>query len=128
MHQHDTPEMDVTDPQHPSQHPAEPDHPMELNGCSVPGDPALMLRIQLEEFMMTGTPLSELRDMMNDPQYQSLYAAAKAIGKTKADATFNMLAAAVGSLRCSISETQGLSSSVDLTISVNSNHTPNTME
>lgn len=113
--------------EHPAQLPAEPDHPMELNGCLVPGDPALMLRIQLEEYMMTGTPLHELRRMMNEPQYQSLYGAAKAIGHEKATATFNRLAAAVGSLRCTLTEYQGQSDAVDLTINA-TGHTPISME
>jgi hypothetical protein len=71
---------DQHDQTHPANRPAEPEHPMMLDGSMVPGDVELMARCLFEEMLMVGTPAARLRDMSNDPEYQALYAMRVAIG------------------------------------------------
>ena len=68
------------DATHPATRPAEPDHPMMLDGSMVPGDVELMARCIFEELLMVGTPGETLRAMSRDPEYQALYAMRDALG------------------------------------------------
>lgn len=68
------------DASHPANRPAEPDHPMILDGSMVPGDVELMARCIFEELLLIGTPIEQLRAMSNDPEYQALYGMRLALG------------------------------------------------
>jgi len=68
------------DASHPANRPAEPDHPMMLDGAMTPGDVELMARCVFEELLMVGTPAEQLRAMAHDPEYQALYAMRDALG------------------------------------------------
>lgn len=68
------------DASHPAHRPAEPEHPMMLDGGLVPGDVELMARCLLEEMLMVGTPADQLRTMTKDPEYQALCAMREVLG------------------------------------------------
>jgi hypothetical protein len=80
-HHHDHQHGDI----HPSMRPAEPDHPMSLEGGIVEGDTVLMLRILCEELLMTGISPEMLRQLARDSRYQAFAAARCALGEAACD-------------------------------------------
>jgi hypothetical protein len=71
---------------HPAERPAEPDHPMMLDGHMVPGDVELMIRCMIEELLLLGTSFEDLCAMTREPNYQALYAARCEMGDERMDA------------------------------------------
>jgi len=102
---------------HPSLRPAEPDHPMMLDGECVPGDPSLMMRCLVEEMLQLGMSADEVRSMSHDPNYQALHAARVALGDERIDALIDQTAGRVGRHRHRTVEHQGSVQAVALTIS-----------
>ncbi|MCC6546606.1 hypothetical protein IT570_05510 [Candidatus Sumerlaeota bacterium] len=58
----------------------EPDHPMVVEGGVLPGDTQFMFECMVEEFLREGTSSAQLERMMQDPNYQALYAAVETLG------------------------------------------------
>jgi hypothetical protein len=71
--------------QHPADRPAEPDHPMSLEGGFVPGDVALMVTCMVEELLQLGTPTEEIRRMSRQQNYQALFASRYELGDAAMD-------------------------------------------
>ena len=84
--------------------PLEPDHPMVLEGGLVDGDLRLMVRCQLEDMLLIGTPPQVLLAMANDTSYQGLYAARQALGGTAFDKIFEDTLTRIGVHRASCRE------------------------
>lgn len=103
------------DPSHPANRPAEPEHPMMLDGTMVPGDVELMARCIFEELLMVGTPSAQLRDMSNDPEYQALYAMRVSLG-FRLDAILDETLRRVGVHRHVTSESESDVRSATLTV------------
>jgi hypothetical protein len=72
-----------------SDRPAEPDHPMVLEGGVVPGDTRFMMTCLFEEMLQAGITPRELAEMSVNPRYQALYAGRIALGD---EATNSLLA------------------------------------
>jgi hypothetical protein len=58
---------------HPATRPVEPEDPMNLHGCEVPGDPEVMLRMLVEEFARMGYGAESLMALCRDPFYHALH-------------------------------------------------------
>lgn len=110
-HHHDMP------PTPPRLRPAEPDHPMELNGCLVPGDMKLMVRCLAEELLMSGLPMTHVRRMSHDPNYQALHGVRRTLGDEAVDRVLDEVAQRMGALRCTVHEASGAAAPATLTVS-----------
>jgi len=102
---------------HPTHRPAEPDHPMSLEGGVGAGDTALMLRCLAEELLTYGVGAADLSRMVRNPEFQGLYAAACVLGPERAEAIVSDAAARVGVHRHRVWESADQSRSATLTIS-----------
>lgn len=62
---------------HPKVHPATremlPDDPLNLHAVQVPGDPAVMLQVLVEEFARMGWNLENIRELAGNPFYQAVH-------------------------------------------------------
>jgi len=103
------------DPLHPANRPAEPEHPMMLNGGMVLGDVELMARCMFEELLMVGTPADQLRSMTNDPEYQALYSMRDVLGD-RLDEILDQTLQRVGVHRFATSESTSDVRSASLTV------------
>ena len=102
---------------HLSLRPAEPEHPMSLEGGVVDGDTALMFRCLVEELLLSGLSPAQLRGMSRDRNYQALYAARVALGDIAVDEVFDRAGAQVGIHRHSVCESADRFQTATLTIS-----------
>ncbi|MCA9446203.1 MAG: hypothetical protein KC931_03745 [Candidatus Omnitrophica bacterium] len=84
--------------------PVEPDHPMSLEGGVVDGDLRLMIRCQLEDMLMFGTPPEELQAMADNPNFQGLYAAKQTLGQEAFETIFEETLSRIGIHRVSSEE------------------------
>lgn len=84
---------------HPAQRPAEPDHPMILEGGVVPGDTRYMAQCLLEEMLQAGLDRDDLLEMSRDPNYQALHAARVTLGDDPFELILQGAAARCGFLR-----------------------------
>lgn len=89
----------------PWMRPAEPDHPMSLEGGVIEGDTEMLLRCLCEEMLLMGTPHGELLRMSANPEYQALYAARAALGDDRADSVIAEVCARFGTHRHKVWET-----------------------
>lgn len=78
------------------QRPAEPEHPMSLEGAFVPGDVQLMMTCFFEEFLRSGCSRAELAEMMISPNYQALHACYCVLGPERSAALLEETAARIG--------------------------------
>ncbi len=90
---------------HPAQRPAEPDHPMVVEGGVIPGDTRFMLECLLEEYLAQGFTAKQLEHMMCDSNYQALYAAAKTLGWEECGKILGEAAARAQLFRVHVTET-----------------------
>lgn len=112
-----------THPAHPAQRPAEPEHPMLLNGGVVPGDVQFMAKCMIEELLQVGLTFEEIERMSHDANYQALYAARASLGPTfdeLLESTFQR----IGAHRYRTVEHEGDVQSVSLTISTGTGNEP----
>jgi len=116
--EHDQP--DAID--HPAQRPAEPDHPMALDGAVVAGDADLMARCMIEELLQVGLPARELLDMSRDPNYQALFAARRVLGDARMDRLIDQTLSRVGQHRFRTVEQTGDVQAAPLTVRGHSVH------
>lgn len=96
--------------------PAEPDHPMLLDGALVPGDLMLMVRCMLEEMLQVGLSPAELADMSRDENYQALFAARRSLGDSHFDELLDQIVRRVGRHRYRTVEATGDVQGVALSI------------
>ncbi len=114
----------MTDQLHPSQRPAEPEHPMMLDGEVIDGDTSLMFRCMVEDYLMAGQSPRQLLDMCADENYQALYAARRALGMTQAETIIWEAAQRVGHHRVRVWESSVQARSVTLTIGATASDRP----
>lgn len=111
-HNHDTDRADLP----PWQRPAEPDHPMMVEGDVIDGDTSLMFRCMVEEYLLGGHSPREILDMCSRPEYQAFHAAMLSIGRTRGESIIADAAACVGHHRVRFSESSATATSVTLTM------------
>jgi hypothetical protein len=105
----------------PWMRPAEPDHPLMLEGDVVHGDTALMFRCFVEEYLMGGFAPELILEMCNDPGYQAFHAALLTLGRDRAKAIIDDSVARVGRHRVRLVESATEAKQAELTI-----HAPST--
>ncbi len=105
----------------PKDRPAEPDHPMSLEGGFVDGDPAFMLQCLAEDFLQSGTEAGELAQMSRNRFYQALFAARQAVGDERADQILSNAVARAAGVRITVWESNAQDAPVDLTVSARTN-------
>lgn len=71
------------DSQSPNVRPAEPDHPMVLEGQAAQGDVVLMVRCMAEELFQVGVSCEELLHLCRSETYASLYFARQQLGDAR---------------------------------------------
>lgn len=67
----------------PNLRPAEPDHPMVLNGEAANGDVELMVRCMAEELFQVGVSCDELMNLCRNAAYPGLYLARQQLGDAR---------------------------------------------
>ncbi|MCG3197345.1 MAG: hypothetical protein HUU16_06420 [Candidatus Omnitrophica bacterium] len=80
----------------PGDRPAEPDHPMVLEGGIVPGNTRFMAQCLLEELLLSGLGPTTIRAMAEDRNYQALNAARETLGAAVFEDILDSTAARVG--------------------------------
>lgn len=100
---------------HPADRPAEPEHPMMLNGQIVPGDVEIMARCLFEELLQVGVSPEELVALSHDPTYQALYSMRVQLGEGL-DAILDRTVQRVGRHRHRTIEHTGDVQAVSLTV------------
>ncbi len=108
---------DAQGPSDPRFRPAEPEHPMMLDGCMAPGDVMLMVRCMTEDLLMAGIDAHSLRAMTRDPEYQALFAARAALGDQAMDRLLDETSARIGVRRIRTVESVSTIAPATLTIS-----------
>jgi hypothetical protein len=63
--------------------PAEPDHPMMLDGEVAPGDTEFMLRCFFEEYVQQGMSADDLWQMCSGTYFQALHAGLAVLGEKR---------------------------------------------
>lgn len=58
---------------HPASREILPDDPLEMHALEVPGDPALMLRLLVEEFGRIGSDVDDIICLARDPNYVAFH-------------------------------------------------------
>lgn len=101
---------------HPAERPAEPDHPMMLNGQIVPGDVEIMARCLFEELLQVGIAPAEIAAMTHDSNYQALISMRQQLG-AGLDAILDATVQRIGRHRFRTSEHTGHVQSASLTVS-----------
>lgn len=101
--------MDIeTSPKlHLNLRPAEPDHPMVLDGEAADGDVELMLRCMAEEFFQVGVSCEELMRLCRNAAYPGLYLARQQLGDARTTELILQTHARVGRHRFHTIEHQG---------------------
>jgi len=101
---------------HPADRPAEPEHPMMLNGQIVPGDVVIMARCLFEELLQVGLAPGEIAAMTHDPNYQALVSMRQQLGKALDD-ILDATVQRIGRHRFRTTEHTGHVQSASLTVS-----------
>ncbi|MFG0328826.1 MAG: hypothetical protein ACF8PN_02900 [Phycisphaerales bacterium] len=99
----------------PADRPAEPAHPMLLDGCVTGGDPDLMARCMIEELLLVGLSPDEVGHMSHDENYQALYGLRHSLGE-RLDGIIDSAARRIGMHHHRMTEHHGDVRGVDLTI------------
>lgn len=102
--------------ENPAERPAEPEHPMLLDGGSAPGDMALMARCMTEDLFQSGLSLQEVLEMSRDPNYQALFSMRVGLGDVRFEELVTGSAARVGRHRYRVNENTGTTQPVTLTV------------
>jgi hypothetical protein len=100
----------------PWMRPAEPDHPMMVEGDVIDGDTALMFRCLIEEYLLGGHSPEDIRAMFGQPNFQAFHAAAQTLGQEQAERILTETASRIGRHRVRFLESKNTSKEVTLTI------------
>ena len=73
--------VDAVPKVHPASREILPDDPMEMHGFEIPGDPALMLRLLVEEYARIGWGLEDLMRLARDPNYTAFHGLWRSLGE-----------------------------------------------
>ena len=111
---------DGDDAEHPDappwKRPAEPDHPMIVEGGVVDGDTELMFRCMVEEYLLAGHAPQTILAMCDQPNYQAFHAAMQSLGRGRAESIVASAAIRVGCHRVQFSESVTTAKAATLTI------------
>ena len=66
---------------HPAAREMLPDDPLALHGFEVPGDPAFMLEVLVEEYARLGSGLDDLMRLARNPFYRALHGLYRCYGE-----------------------------------------------
>jgi hypothetical protein len=66
---------------HPATREVLPVDPLNLHGIEVPGDPALMLRLLVEEYARLGAGTEQILNLARNPFYQSFHGLFRLLGE-----------------------------------------------
>lgn len=100
----------------PWERPAEPEHPLVVEGGVVDGDTEFMARCLFEELLRSGIGPETLREMTANPEYQALYALRVALGPEQLERVLASTAGRVGIHRFAVREATGSFAPATLTI------------
>ncbi len=100
----------------PWKRPAEPDHPMIVEGGVVDGNTELMFRCMVEEYLLAGHSPQAILAMCDQPNYQAFHASMHSLGRARAESIITEAAARVGCHRSQFSESNGTAKPATLTI------------
>lgn len=100
----------------PWRRPAEPDHPMLVDGGVTQGNTELMFRCMVEEYLFAGHALQTILEMCRQPNYQGFHAAMHALGVERAEAIATDAARRVGRHRVRATESMESATAATLTI------------
>lgn len=106
----------------PWQRPAEPDHPLLVEGGVIDGDTELMFRCMVEEYLLAGYSPDAIHEMCGQPNYQAFYAAVHSIGPERAQSIIADAAERVGRHRVRFHESGATAQSATLTIGASAEH------
>jgi hypothetical protein len=76
-----TGEPDFVPKVHPATREAQPDDPLNLHGFEVPGDPALMLRLLVEDYTRLGADTEQILKLARDPFYHAFHGLYRLLGE-----------------------------------------------
>lgn len=107
----------------PWMRPAEPDHPMIVEGDVIDGNTELMFRCMVEEYLLAGHGSGAIRDMCRQENYQAFYAAVRALGESRAESIILDCAARVGRHRIRFVESGAQAKQATLTVSAQAGQT-----
>ena len=94
---------------HPASREILPDDPLEMHGFEVPGDPALMLRLLVEEYARIGWGLEDLMQLARDPNYTAFHALWRSLGEEEFCRRIRSALSRCGVIRVKATETEPLS-------------------
>jgi hypothetical protein len=94
---------------HPASREILPDDPLELHAVEIPGDPALMLRLLVEEYARIGCDVEDVVCLARDPNYVAFYGLWKLYGEQEFRRRVAEIRARCGVLRLKAVETVPLS-------------------
>jgi hypothetical protein len=94
---------------HPASREILPDDPMEMHGFEVSGDPALMLRILVEEYARIGWGTDAILQLARDPNYRAFYALRQTHGEVELRRRISEVVSRCGVIRVKATETEPLS-------------------
>ena len=91
---------------HPASREILPDDPLEMYGIEIPGDPALMLRMLVEEYARIGWGVDAILLLARDPNYQAFYGLRQAYGEEYLRRRIREILARCGVIRVKATETE----------------------
>jgi hypothetical protein len=91
---------------HPASREILPDDPLEMYGIEIPGDPALMLRMLVEEYARIGWGVDAILQLARDPNYQAFYGLHQAYGEEYLRQRICEILARCGVMRVKATETE----------------------
>lgn len=94
---------------HPASREMLPDDPLEMQAFEVPGDPALMLRLIVEDYARLGAGVEAINDLACDPNYQALFGLWRLYGADEFRRRVEETVAKCGVMRVTVTQTVPLS-------------------
>ena len=94
---------------HPASREILPDDPLQMHGFEVPGDPALMLRLLVEEYARIGWGVDEIMQLARDPNYTAFHALWRSLGEEEFRRRIGAALSHCGVIRVTATETEPLS-------------------
>lgn len=91
---------------HPATREILPDDPMEMHGFEVPGDPALMLRLIVEEYARIGWGLEDILRLARDANYTAFHGLWRSLGEEELRRHVGAALSRCGVIRVKATETE----------------------
>ena len=104
-----SPNVDAAPKIHPASREILPDDPLEMHGFEIPGDPALMLRLLVEEYARIGWGLEDLVRLARDPNYTAFHGLWRSLGEEDLRRCIAAALSRCGVIRVTATEAEPLS-------------------